>query len=161
MTKRDLMPDHLRVRNWLTVLKRWLPAIVWAGAIYYFSTHRFSHSNSSHWLGALFSWFLPGTQPDILEGFNLMVRKLGHWGEYFIFSLLLLRALRKEHEREWNRRAAAWTLAIVLLYAAGDELHQAFVPNREPHVTDVLLDFFGGVCGVVWMYAREKRSRIA
>lgn len=155
------MRDQTKLRNRLAILKKWLPAIAWAGVIYYFSTRRFSHSNTSLWLSGLISWFLPGAPREMLEGFNFIVRKLGHWGEYFIFSLLLLRALRNDDETGWNRRAATWTLAIVLLYAAGDELHQAFVPNREPQVTDILLDFFGGVCGVVWMYAREKRSRIA
>lgn len=42
------------------------------------------------------------------------------------------------------------TAAWVFLSAAGDELHQYFVPGRYASFLDVLLDTWGGVCGMLF-----------
>ena len=44
----------------------------------------------------------------------------------------------------------AWLIAS--LYAASDELHQAFVPNRTARWADVGLDSFGAAVGAVTLY---------
>ena len=38
---------------------------------------------------------------------------------------------------------------MVVLYAIGDEIHQAFVPGRTPLVTDVAIDALGGLLGIL------------
>jgi hypothetical protein len=45
-------------------------------------------------------------------------------------------------------RAAWWAWVLVVLYAIGDEIHQAFVPGRTPLVTDVAIDSIGGLLGI-------------
>ena len=40
-------------------------------------------------------------------------------------------------------------LLAAAVYAASDEIHQAFVPGRGPAVTDVLLDSAGALCGIL------------
>jgi VanZ family protein len=45
---------------------------------------------------------------------------------------------------------------LVLFYAIADELHQRFVPSRSALWSDSLLDFFGGGCAVVLLYARSR-----
>ena len=45
---------------------------------------------------------------------------------------------------------------VCLLYAASDEIHQAFVPGRGPSVFDVLLDFCGAVTGTVFLLGIYK-----
>lgn len=80
--------------------------------------------------------------------FHHLIRKCGHFVEYFILSLLVLRGIRA------GRRDAriAWALAaiaIVACYASLDEFHQIFVPGRTPAITDVLLDTIGGICAQI------------
>jgi len=43
-------------------------------------------------------------------------------------------------------------LAVVLLYSASDEIHQAFVPGRTARISDVMIDTAGGAfgLGVLW-----------
>ena len=71
------------------------------------------------------------------------VRKAAHFVEYFVFSLLILRAIRAG--RQTTR--FTWALAAITIvagYAVMDEFHQSFVPGRVPMLTDVLLDTTGG-----------------
>jgi len=80
----------------------WLPAIAWAGLIFAFSAQpnlRFA--------------------PD--EGLDFLVRKAGHMVAFGILALLLWRAMAGT--TAW-RRPWAWALALAVLYAASDELHQ-------------------------------------
>ena len=55
------------------------------------------------------------------------------------------------------RRHYRLPLCIGVLYAASDELHQAFVPGRGPAVGDVVLDGVGVLFGiaVVLLFARR------
>ncbi len=73
-----------------------------------------------------------------------VIRKCGHFTEYFILSLLILRGIRSGRSgMRWT-----WALAAILLvaaYASLDEFHQSFVPGRTAAVTDVMIDTAGGV----------------
>jgi VanZ family protein len=50
----------------------------------------------------------------------------------------------KNDPRPWSWAEAGLALAVVFAYAASDELHQVFVPNRTALVSDVLIDTSGG-----------------
>ncbi len=84
-----------------------------------------------------------------------VLRKTAHFCVYAALGVLLcfaslgFAAARHTH--------ALRTLGIGVLYAASDELHQAFVPGRGPAVTDVLLDGAGVLFGiaVVLLFARR------
>lgn len=90
---------------------------------------------------------------DQFEALHHLVRKLAHFTEYAVLALLWV----------WNlgtapgRLALAWLFTTV--YAAGDELHQAFVPNRGPSAWDVALDSAGALCavGAVALIAMTRR----
>ena len=47
-------------------------------------------------------------------------------------------------------------LIYVFFYAASDEIHQAFVPNRGPAVRDVMIDTSGGIFAMLVYYLRTK-----
>jgi Predicted integral membrane protein len=104
----------------------WAPVIAWAGLIFAFS----AQPNLR---------FVPDSRLDFV------VRKLGHMGVFGILALLLWRALAET--TAW-RRPWAWGLALAVLYAASDELHQTFVATRHPSVVDVGIDAAGALIAV-------------
>ena len=104
----------------------WLPAIAWAGLIFAFSAQ-------------------PNLRfvPD--EFLDFVVRKLGHMGVFGILALLLWRALATT--TAW-RRPWAWALALTVLYAVTDELHQGGVAGRHASAVDVGIDAAGALIAV-------------
>ena len=144
-------------------MKNWLPVLAWAGLIFFFSTEQFSSSNTSPIVGTLAFWIFPGISSETIETVHLTIRKLGHWSEYFVLAVLMLRALRSETGKNWELRHAVFTLLFILLYALSDELHQVFVPSRTASFGDVMIDVFGGICGIFWMvwYRRGSPAPLA
>jgi VanZ family protein len=145
----------------LTFLANWAPVALWAALIFYFSTGSFSAPETSHILEPALNWLFPGISADQFAAIHLLIRKLGHWGEYFVFAILVLRALRRQWRGSPGLRHTAVTIGLVFLYAGLDELHQLFVPYRTASFADVLLDTLGGVCGVIWMLLYHRRRKIA
>ena len=71
-----------------------------------------------------------------------------HAGEYGVLAILLYRLLAS------YRLTPPWriwlgVIAIAATYAVTDEVHQAFVPGREPSVADLAYDTLGALAGVV------------
>jgi len=115
----------------------WVPVIVWAGLIFALS----AQANLS-------------LVPD--AGLDFVVRKFGHTVVFGILALLLWRALAAT--TRW-RGPWAWGLALAVLYAATDELHQAFVETRHPSILDVGIDAAGALIAVVAVgVIRSRRS---
>ena len=139
---------------------RWLrhrwPVFLWAAAIWIFSTSWFSAARTAPIFQPLLHWLLPWASADTLHVIHGLIRKCAHIVEYFIFGLLILRAIRGERQ-EWHLRWAIAAVAIAAAYAATDELHQAFVPTRGPSMYDVLLDTVGATLGQLWVAWRSRR----
>jgi VanZ family protein len=100
---------------------------------------------------------LPEVAPAEFLPFHPVLRKVGHWFEYFILAILLMRAQRRANEPKLATEVIRRTLGLVLAYAASDEYHQSWVPERTASVVDVAIDTFGGLCGVFWLCLRDKR----
>jgi VanZ family protein len=141
------------------MITKWIPVVLWAGFIFYFSTDTFSSAKTAAAYGGLISRLFPSLTTQQIQTVDLVVRKFGHWAEYCIFAVLLMRAIDAGPRTSWNWRSAFWALVLVLVYAASDELHQAFVPSRSALIADVLIDFLGGASGVLWMYTLSKRRQ--
>jgi hypothetical protein len=79
---------------------RWLrhrwPVIVWAAAIWMFSTSWFSAEHLAPFLVAVLHSLFPHASDHGIGQLHLAIRKSAHLVEYSIFSLLVLRALRGE-----------------------------------------------------------------
>jgi VanZ family protein len=145
-------------------LKQWWPALAWALAISLFSTGAFTTENTSRIILPILHWLLPHAANATLLQMHHYIRKCAHFTEYFILSLLVLRAIRAG--RPGTR--FAWALvvvAIVLCYASFDEFHQRFVPGRTAAVGDVLIDTSGGIAAqlivalvILLGHVREKRT---
>jgi len=137
-------------------LKYWLPPLLWASLVSVFSSDSFSSDNTAPLLQPLFQWLLPHATPERIHSFHYLIRKLGHFTEFFVLAMLLYRALRSGRGMHWRWRVAVSTLGLVLVYAVVDEVHQRFVPSRTAAWSDSLLDFFGGCCAVALLYARYR-----
>ena len=133
----------------------WLPVIVWAALISFFSTSYFSGEHTGHLFTTIIRWFWPGISVEILDLLHHIVRKLAHITEYCILSLFLFRALRGGRATAW-KMAWFWTcLMSVVAYASLDEIHQSFVKGRDARLGDVGFDTLGGVIGQVIVWIRN------
>jgi VanZ family protein len=147
-------------QDWRAKLEAWLPVALWAALIFFFSTDAGSMENTGGILASLLSALYPDLTADQLNSIHFVTRKLAHWTEYFVFSLLIVRALQRSSHSQPQpvARHIGLTLAIVILYAAGDEWHQGFVPSRTGSPADVVIDSFGGICGVLWTRFQAIRT---
>jgi VanZ family protein len=75
------------------------------------------------------------------------VRKAAHFFEFFILGFFLTNALRFFRLRK--RHFIGLLLLLFLLVSASDEIIQLFMPGRTSRISDVLLDTFGAVMGML------------
>jgi VanZ family protein len=138
-------------------LKPWLPVVAWAILISWASTDAFSASHTSQFIIPALHWLFPHASADTLDRWHFFIRKTAHFTEYFVFSFLLLRAIRGEH-RGWQIRWAIAALAIAAGYSALDEFHQSVVPSRTASPWDSLLDTTGAATAQVllWLWFRFR-----
>ena len=141
--------------NTRSFLRYWLPVLVWMVVIFTASGDQMSFQHSSRIIGPLVHWLFPHLSDAAIHDVVVCVRKCAHLAEYAVLALLFWRALRKPAEvvhAPWRWSDARLALALVALFAAGDELHQAFVPSREGSVRDVLLDTTGGALALLCLW---------
>lgn len=150
----------------------WLPVVLWMVVIFLFSaqTGMVSGRLSGGLTARIAAWLTPhwellseAERAARLEIWHLVVRKAAHVTEFAVLGGLLMNAWARQQHKAGVRQAGLAALCG-LAYAALDEFHQMFVPERGPAVTDVLIDFGGVVIGVllVWWITRmifKKHSR--
>jgi VanZ family protein len=139
-------------------VKNWLAAIAWAALISFLSTDSFSSGHTSRFIIPVLRWIFPSASMSTLELMHAVIRKTAHLTEYFIFSLLLLRALRGE-QQGWKLRWALYAIAIAAGYAALDEFHQSFVASRTASPWDALIDTVGATVAQVIFTLRNATQR--
>jgi VanZ family protein len=120
-------------------LRPWIPALIWAAAIFVMSS-------------------LPGSAYPQTNLWN--ADKFVHIALYGLLGGLCARGLGRGSRLGWG---AVLLLAALLstLYGVSDELHQAFVPGRNSDWRDVVADALGSVigAGVVVLVAIATRRR--
>jgi len=102
--------------------------------------------------------FFLSAQPsdDVDRGLAYVVgRKLGHFTEYALLTALWWRALRT---RVADGGAIVAAVAIAVVYACTDELHQTSVDGRYGTPVDVLIDTAGALTAAA-LIMRSRRSR--
>lgn len=103
----------------------WLPVIAWAALIFVLSS-------------------LPSLSTG-LGAWDVALRKGAHLLEFAILGALLVRATG----------LVAPAVALGVVYAATDELHQHFVPGRDGNLVDVAIDALGLAAGAA-LYRRAR-----
>jgi VanZ family protein len=147
-------------RNFLPQFVRsWWPALLWAGVIFFLSTDSFSAEHTDSFLYPFFHWLIPSLTLRQFAPIHFFIRKTAHFTEYFIFCLLLFRAVRGARQG-WRWTWALAALAIAAGYAALDEVHQAFVVSRTASPRDSLLDSTGAFVAslVLFLWFRFRRA---
>lgn len=91
--------------------------------------------------------------------FEHPIRKLAHFGEYTLMGMLLYTMWRPWMKQ--GRRLYLLIILWVLVSAAGDELHQFFVPGRYASAADVLLDTCGGAFGTFLFAVFDRPGKIS
>ena len=110
-----------------SLLGAWAPVVAWALVIFALSS-------------------VPSLSTE-LGTWDTILRKLAHVAEYAVLGGLLYRALR----RPWL------AVALTVLYAVTDEVHQTFVEGRVGAPLDVGIDALGAVVGVLlWRLLLER-----
>ena len=103
----------------------WLPPVLWASLIFFFSS-------------------LPVNAPGALFNlFDFIFKKTLHVIEYAILAFLVFRALFQTFDHQNFTKYQATTFVICLTYAISDEFHQSFVPGRTATIRDVIIDTIG------------------
>ena len=145
--------------RWGAWLWAWWPAIVWSGVIFTMSTDTFSADHTKWFFEPVLRWLLPGLAQSQYDYMHHIIRKCAHFSEYFVYFLLLYRAVRARREG-WRWSWAAVALLIAAAYSLTDEFHQVFVPSRGPSLYDSMLDTTGASVALVvlWLWLRRRRG---
>jgi VanZ family protein len=100
--------------------------------------------------------FALSATPDLSSGlgaWDTLLRKLAHITIFGVLWLTLARAAR------WRRPLL--TVAIAILYAVSDEVHQSFVAGRHGTPVDVAIDTLGiGLAVLAWIVASRRRNAV-
>ncbi len=96
--------------------------------------------------------------------FEHPIRKLAHFLEYGTLGALFSGSylpVMKIVRRDTGKSAGLYrrNVFVVFILAALDELHQFFVPGRYASVWDVLLDTFGCIVFLIFMYLIFDRKK--
>ncbi len=114
----------------------WSATVGWASVIWY--------------LSSLPSPPAPDEMPDVV----------GHALEYGLLAACLWAATADRRSKRPAGLRAAAIVGICALYGAIDELHQGFVPGRDPSLVDLAADIAGaaGAAAVIWALALRFRG---
>ena len=112
----------------------WLPVLSYAGLIFFLSS--LPHPEE--------------TMPVFLEEVS---DKALHMIEYGLLGILTYRAFRYAAGVRAARYALLLAIGVSVLYGFTDEVHQAFVPEREAEVWDLLADATGASF-LTWVWHR-------
>jgi len=109
----------------------YLPLFFWAGVIFYFSS-------------------VPELKVGVGSSFwQILYRKIAHFGEYAVLAFFLFRVFRARLNIITSQ-SILFTLTVLFFYALSDEAHQLLVSGRSGRMVDVGIDFVGGIFGAVF-----------
>lgn len=157
----------------------WILVIIWASFIFFMSNMDTNDSNTKSKLtineviektvqttnkfGITNKHPSESKMKQVIEKLNYPLRKIAHASEYFILTILLIRALK--NSRVSGNKVFLFTILICFLYACTDEYHQTFVSGRTGQFSDILIDTLGGfigcaLCHLIGKIRKMKRKYI-
>lgn len=116
----------------VTFLRYWGPVCGYAGLIFYLSSQSYPDQ-------------------DLPSFIDLFSDKVLHAVEYALLGGLCCLAFRWGTNASWRDGAVPLAILLASLYGISDEVHQAFVPFRDPSWHDWLADTIGATLGALMM----------
>ncbi len=103
-----------------------------------------------------FIWYLSGLTGTHMPPLFPHQDKVMHLGIYALLGFLLAGVLRRSAD---DTRATVLVTTVILagLYGLADEVHQSFVPGRDPSALDLVADITGGLLGALTMHLFARR----
>lgn len=123
-------------RWWHSRWGRWLPLLVWLGAIYVLSDQPKSGIPSF----GVWDW---------------LIKKGSHFTAYGVLAVLAWWAFAG------GKRPYRWAFVLTVLYATSDEFHQTFIPGRNGSPIDVIIDSLGGLTALFILRKNWFRLRLS
>jgi VanZ family protein len=125
------------------IILSWTAVVIWMAVIFAFSHQTADQSGKlsltlAENLVRLFDSEASLATVLHVEG---ILRNIAHGGVFFVLGLLTCWAFSETGPSEL--RNALLTFILCALYAASDELHQAFIPGRAGQWYDYLIDLAG------------------
>lgn len=130
--------------------------IIWAGTIFMFS-HQGGEQSSNTSQGTVrivLENIIPNhlteyEKEEIIQKIEPFIRKLAHYAVYIIGGILIYSFMNTFSMT--MKRSFLFSQIIGTGYAITDELHQYFIPGRSAQISDILLDAFGVLTGIIMM----------
>ncbi|WP_179632138.1 VanZ family protein [Clostridium peptidivorans] len=136
---------------------KWILVVIWMAVIFSFSNDPAVVSDEkSGFVLKMMNTLGIDLNSYFGELANFIVRKAGHFTEYFILYVLLFHALEDNYSL---KQSLIISLAITFLYACSDEFHQIFIPGREGRFRDVLIDTSGGIFALILAVMMKVRGQ--
>ena len=85
--------------------------------------------------------------------------KITHFTEYLVYAAFLMLAFTTAKSPNVVKNALKLSLAVGIIYAASDEIHQLFVSGRECNILDFVADSMGIVAGSVLYFRIIGKNR--
>ena len=134
---------------------KWILVVIWMMVIFIFSNETSIISNEK---SRAFILLIQALGLDLHKFFgdlsNFIVRKASHFLEYCILGILLFNSIKGKFK---IKKVFIISIAVVILYACTDEIHQIFIPGRTARIKDIFIDTAGGSAGLLLGYFINKK----
>jgi VanZ family protein len=152
------MADMTQSSSWRGRIFRYAPLLFWIGVIFFLSSNLGAASNTSRIIRPLLIWLFPDITEPSLQLAHFWVRKTAHFTAYGMLGFLSIRAFQRSSYAILKSWRFAFSLLLVALVAAADEINQSFLNSRTGALQDVLLDISGGatLLLIVWLFSRKR-----
>jgi VanZ family protein len=131
-----------------------IAAVVWMAFIFIFSGEE--RTTSSGRSDQIISYLKQSGVPILENIKTFFVRKLAHFGLYFVLGILVWNVVRGYSMT--RRMVALLSVLGCALYAVSDEVHQLFSYGRSAEVRDVVIDSVAAALGVFVCHWIQKRK---
>lgn len=168
----------MKIKKLAIQLLSFVPTLFLLFLIFGFSAQSGEESGSlsfqiSLFLVQLVSPFLPASTSEALlyeraEMIHFFVRKAAHMSEYFLLALSLQLPLAAWLSKQLTFKTRILSgFLLTVIFAALDEFHQTFVPDRSGNFTDVCIDSTGAALAslllllvyIFWQKRSIKKAR--
>lgn len=116
-------------------------------------------SETSRFVRPLLNFLFPGAPEETLIAYHGFVRKLAHFGVYFVLAFFAARAFTGSFNETLKKYWIIFSMMFAVLVASIDETNQSFNSSRTGSIYDVLLDAAGAAASLALYHIFKRQSR--